>query len=189
MSGDINIPNYIIENIPDKNDYALLNNIIHKIKVNHRYENIVKRMFDEKYINFYDGSQSFDEIIIDMTKTLELNNCIKDAIEFSNDVIQREKYYPTTMGRQFAIPHPLVVFANKTTVSVAILDKPISHNEKEVKLIFLLAIENKLDDDVNTLFQVLKQIAMDKNALRELSDVSSREEFLTNLIYTIKNKQ
>lgn len=189
LAGDINIPNYIIENIPDKNDYALLSNIIHKIKVGYKYENIVKRMFSEGYIHFYDGSKNFNEIIKEMAKTLEDGKCIKDTTEFSNDVIEREKYYPTTMGRQFAIPHPLAVFANKTTVSVAILNKPITHNKKELKLIFLLAIENKLDDDVNTLFQVLKQIAVDKNALRQLSEVNNKEQFLTNLIYIIKNKQ
>lgn len=186
---DVNIPSYVIEGIPYKSDYDLLNGVIHKIKINHRYENIIKRMFNNEFINFYHGSQTFDSVITDMAKNLEANNRINNAEIFIEDVLQREKFYPTIIGKQFAIPHPLTTFANKTTVSVALLDKPILHNGKEVRLIFLLAIENRLDDDVNILFQFFKQISLNKDILKELIYIKNKEEFYKKIIYLAKNMQ
>lgn len=185
----INIPSYIIENIPYKTDVDLLNSLIYKIKINHRYENITRRMFDENFINFYTNNQSFESIINDMSLSLEKNGRIESAKEFAYDVISREEIYPTTLGRYIAIPHPLSTFAKQTTVSVAIIDKPIIFNGREMKVIFLLAIENKMDDDVNTLFQFFKQIAMNKKMFKNLFDVTDKKDFIEKMIYISKNIQ
>ena len=69
------------------------------------------------------------------------------------------------------------------------LDKPILHNGKEVRLIFLLAIENRLDDDVNILFQFFKQISLNKDILKELIYIKNKEEFYKKIIYLAKNMQ
>ena len=182
-----NIPSYIIENIPYKNDIELLNSLIHNIKINHRYENIIKKMFDEKFIKFYKNNENFETIIKDMSLNLEKNQKIENAEEFSSDVIYREKIYPTTLCKYLSIPHPLITFAKKTTISIAITDKPIIYNGREMKIIFLLAIENKIDDDVNTLFQFFKQIALDKKLLKILLDINNKKEFIEKIIYISKN--
>ena len=186
---NITTPSYVIENIPYKTDYDLLNSLIHKIKINHRYENITRRMFDKKFIKFYNNNESFEDVIKDMSLTLEKNKRIESAKKFSDDVIEREKIYPTAVGRYFAIPHPLATFAKQTTVSVAMLDKPVICDGREMKIIFLLAIENKIDDDVSTLFQFFKQIALDKKLFKSLLDVKNKDEFMEKMIYISKNIQ
>ena len=67
---NITRPSYVMENIPYKTDYDLLNSLIHKIKINHRYENITRRMFDKKFIKFYNNNESFEDVIKDMSLTL-----------------------------------------------------------------------------------------------------------------------
>lgn len=186
---NIIVPSYVIENIPYKTDFDLLNSLIHKIKINHRYENITRRMFDERFIKFYHNNEGFEEIIKDLSQILEEHGRIESWKRFSEDVISREKIYPTTLGKYFAIPHPLTTFAQKTTVSVAVLEKPMVYHDREMKILFLLAIENKVDDDVNTLFQFFKQIALDKKLFQNLLDVQDKYEFINKMIYISKNIQ
>ena len=186
---NIVVPSYVIENIPYKTDFDLLNSLIHKIKINHRYENITRRMFDERFIKFYHNNEGFEEIIKDLSQTLEEHGRIESWERFSEDVISREKIYPTTLGKYFAIPHPLTTFAQKTTISVAVLEKPMVYHNREMKILFLLAIENKVDDDVNTLFQFFKQIALDKKLFQNLLDVQDKYEFIDKMIYISKNIQ
>ena len=181
------VPHYVIEGIPDRNDAILVNNIVYKIKISYKYESIIKKMFSNEFINIYDKSYSFDEIIREMGRQLEGHERIEDAREYVEDVLQREQNYPTAIGSSFMIPHPLTTFALKTTVSVALMKKPVIHNDKEIKMIFLLAIENKIDDDVSSLFQFFKQIALNKEAFNKLVEVSDKEEFLSQLIYLSKN--
>lgn len=181
------IPHYVIEGIPDKNDAILVNNMVYKIKISHKYESIIKKMFSNEFINIYDKSYSFDEIIGEMGRQLKRHERIEDDREYVEDVLQREQNYPTAIGSSFMIPHPLTTFALKTTVSVALMKKPIIHNDKEIKMIFLLAIENKIDDDVSSLFQFFKQIALNKEAFNKLAEVSEKDEFLSQLIYLSKN--
>lgn len=181
------IPHYVIEGIPDKNDAILVNNMVYKIKISHKYESIIKKMFSDEFINIYDKSYSFDEIIREMGRQLKRHERIEDDKEYIEDVLQREQNYPTDIGSSFMIPHPLTTFALKTTVSVALMKRPIIHNDKEIKMIFLLAIENKIDDDVSSLFQFFKQIALNKEAFNKLVEVSDKDEFLSQLIYLSKN--
>lgn len=181
------VPHYVIEGIPDKNDVILVNSMVHKIKVSHKCERIIKKMFSNEFINIYDKDYSFDEIIREMGKQLKRYERIENQNEYIEDVLQREQNYPTTIGNSFMIPHPLITFARKTTVSVALMKKPIIHNDKEIKMIFLLAIENKIDDDVSSLFQFFKQIALNKEAFNSLIEVSNKDEFLSQLIYLSKN--
>ena len=184
---DIKADNYIIDKIPNENDHILLSQIINKIRINYRYENLIKRMLDVDFINFYDKGESFEDIILDMSKNLKRKNRIYDLNRYVEDVLSREKNYPTNIGKYFIIPHPIITFAKKTTISVAILDKPIIVNDNEIKLIFLLAIENKMNEDINLILEFFKKLAPDKNKLNSLIKSKTKEEFVRKIINLAKN--
>ena len=44
---------------------------------------------------------------------------------FYEDVLLREKNYPTNLGLQMMVPHALFTFADKTGIEVALLKKTI----------------------------------------------------------------
>lgn len=184
---DTKVDNYVIDKIPNENDYILLGQIINKIRINHKYENLIKRMLDVDFINFYEGIKSFEEIIFDMSEKLKRKDRIYDLNIYVEDVLIREKNYPTNIGKYFVIPHPLIIFAKKTTISVAILDKPTIVNNDEIKLIFLLAIEDKLNEDINLILEFFKKIALDKNEVNSLTKTKSKEEFMRRIINLAKN--
>ncbi|WP_077298479.1 BglG family transcription antiterminator [Virgibacillus pantothenticus] len=177
------IPCHVIERIPERSDYYSLTNTIHKIKNSNRYEKLILRMFSKEFVEIYEDPQlTFEELIENMAQKLKQYHRINDLEGYVKDVIQREENYPTTIGKHFMIPHPLSSFANKTMVHVAVLKKPIYHNGEKIKMVFLLAIENKMDDDVSTLFQFIQQLALDKDSISSLLEVDGKETFLKKII-------
>lgn len=184
---DIKVDHYIIDRIPNENDHILLSQIINKIKINHKYENLMKRIIDVDFINFYTGEKIFEDIIFDMSKKLKERDRIYDLNIYVEDVLNREKNYPTNIGNYFIIPHPLTTFAKKTTISVAILDKPIIVNNKEIKLIFLIAMENKMNEDVNLILEIFKKLAPDEEELNSLTKTKTKEEFKRGIINLVKS--
>lgn len=184
---DIKVDNYIIDKIPNESDYILLSQVINKIRINNKYENLMKRMLDVDFINFYEKEETFEDIIFDMSKRLKEKNRIYDLNKYVEDVLSREKNYPTNIGKYFIIPHPLTSFAKKTTISIAILDNPIIVNEREIELIFLLAIENKVNKDVKLILEFFKKLALDKNKLKRLIKTKEKEEFMREIINLAKN--
>lgn len=182
MTINSDIPYYMIDRIPEPSDYYLINNIIHKIKMSYKFENIIKKMFNSKFIHIFDKEHTFEDIITYMAEQLYKENIINDLDVYVDDVLQREINYPTNIGKHLMIPHPIVSFANKSTVGVAVLKKPLIHNGMEIKLIFLLAMENKIDDDVSALFQLIKQFALNKEYLNDLIKIEDKNNFVDKLI-------
>lgn len=80
------------------------------------------------------------------------------------------------------IPHPLMNFAKKDAIGVAVLKKPIHVHGKEIQLIFLLAMEQKQNDQIGILFQFFKHMAMEKTSIGMLSAIETEQEFVDVLI-------
>ena len=80
------------------------------------------------------------------------------------------------------LPHPLVTFAKKTAIGAAVLKQPLRMQEKEIQLIFLLAMERKQNEQFGVLFELFRHIAGDRQAVRRLAAVETAEEFADVLI-------
>jgi len=184
----LEIPQFNIDQLPGSKDYDLIKNLIHKLIVGSKYEKIIREMFSIEFINFYE-EDTLNSLITNMSNDLQEKKYINNAQEFSKDILEREDIYPTPIEHGVTILHALSSFANKSVVSVAILNKPIKYRDTKIHIIFLLAIENKLDYDVNKIFHFSKQLLSNKKALEDLKAINSGADFLEQLIYYSRNLQ
>ena len=67
-------------------------------------------------------------------------------------------------------------------MAAAILKPPVTICKKAVKVIFLLAIEGRPNDDVSILFEFFKQVAMNENLVNTLYEAKDETDFLNHLI-------
>ena len=102
--------------------------------------------------------------------------------EYVEDILQREVNYPTCIGDWFMLPHPLVTFAKRTAIGVAVLKEPLHKHGKNIQLIFLLAMEPKQNEKIGILFQFFTHMALEKATIGMLSAVENEDEFLESLI-------
>lgn len=180
-----NIPIYIIEGIPDNKDLDKLNDIVHRIKIGRKFEGVIRKFFDTNLVRIYSEEISLKQAIINGAN--KLKNNILDLNKYIEDVLVREENYTTIIGESLMVPRPINTFSNKTLVSPIILKKPISHNGKNIRIIFLLTIEDKLDYDLSTIFEFFKRLALNKELLKSLIDIDNEEDFIENLINLSKN--
>lgn len=120
-----------------------------------------------------------------MSKKLHDSGFISDTKGFYEDVLLREKNYPTNLGSQMMVPHALFTFADKTGIEVALLKKPFEHHGNQVQLVFLLALEKKRNDEMNLLFQFFNQIVSHKKYMHALLQSEDSDAFIKNL-YSFK---
>lgn len=184
----LEVPQFNIDQLPGSKDYDLIKNLIHKLIVGSKYEKVIREMFIKEFINFYE-EETIESLINKMSKDLQEKKHINNGQEFSKNILEREKIYPAAIEHGVMILQSLSSFANKSIVSVAILKKPIKYRNKKIHIIFLLAIENKLEHDVNKIFYFSKQLFLNKKALDDLISMQTGEDFLEQLIYYSKNLQ
>ena len=176
------INTFRIEGIPNRNTQNAINALIHKIRMNYRFREIIKEHFDKKIIRIYTEKKTFADVIQDLSEMLKEEEYISDVNEYVDDVLQREIIYPTCIGDWFMIPHPLVTFAKKTAIGVAVLKQPLCMHNKNIQLIFLLAMEPKQNEKIGILFQFFTHMALEKTSISMLAAVENEKEFLDCLI-------
>lgn len=93
-------------------------------------------------------------------------------------VMEREAYMSTVYLHGVCIPHPIEICAKKNLISVCILENPIVYEEKEVKIIFMVAL-TKDDYEVHKdITKKLYQLMNDEKRLERILDAKTLEEFL-----------
>ena len=177
------VATFKIEGIPNQYTQTSMNALIHKIRMNYRFREIIKEHFNQKTIRIYNEKVEFEQVIRELSEALKAEDYLYDVDEFVNDVLQREVNYPTFIGDWFMIPHPLVTFAKKTSIGVAVLKKPIRMQEKEIQLIFLLAMERKQNEQIGVLFQFFRHMALERSFIGKLAAVETGEEFVDVMIH------
>ena len=185
------IPVFWVSGIPNQQDFSALNGFIRRMRVSRRFSIIVNKYFNPQCVKIFakestpaewNGTVSFETVIQTLSVRFKEQDKIGTVEEYVEDVLSREINYPTVIGESVMIPHPLMTFAKETAVAAAILKPPITVGKKAVKVIFLLAIEGRPNDDVSILFEFFKQVAMNDNLVHTLYEAADEKDFLNRLI-------
>lgn len=102
---------------------------------------------------------------------------------FLSSVLEREALSDTTMDPLFAIPHSLSPSSTKTKVSVALLDQPLdwSAGSKEVRIVFLLAVQAGDRVNIEYLYGLLLSITNDRRLQHDILSSQGFADFLAIL--------
>lgn len=101
--------------------------------------------------------------------------------QFLSSVLEREALSDTTMDPLFAIPHPLNPTSAKTKVAVAVLDHPVdwSAGSKDVRIVFLLAIQAGDRANIEYLYDLLLNITNDRRLQHSILGVDSFDTLMS----------
>lgn len=176
------IETFTIKRIPDHYTQTALNALIYKIRKNYHFRKLIKEVFHENTVRIFDEKKNFEEVIWELATALKGEGVLADVKSYVEDILLREVNYPTYVGDWFMIPHPLMNFAKKTAIAVAILKKPIHMHDREIQLIFLLAMEQRINDQIGVLFHFFKHMALEASSIDMLSSVKTEKEFIDTLV-------
>lgn len=92
------IETFVISGIPNRDTKTAMYALIYKIRKNYRFHELIKEVFHEKTVFFFHEKVEFEEVIWKLSDALEKEGCLDHTQEYVEDVLQREKNYPTNIG-------------------------------------------------------------------------------------------
>lgn len=97
---------------------------------------------------------------------------------YVESVIEREERFSTIYQNGVCGPHSLVQMANVDSIGVALLKNPITYNNKEVNIIFLINIKKGHIRIHQEIGEFIVKLMEDRNTVKQLKEVRKYEEFL-----------
>ncbi len=99
--------------------------------------------------------------------------------DYLNSVLARETMSSTSFIQGFAIPHSLNTDSiNNSSISIMILNKPITWDNYEVQIIFLLTIKNMESEVMKLFFNWMSDLSSDISKLSTILKSKSFEDFI-----------
>lgn len=151
-------------------------NTIEREKANKLFSNqLLGLMKPENFFSGLDFDQPVDAIEFMCNQLIE-NGDINEA--FKEEVLKREDDSPTSFVYSFAIPHAMSSNAYASSLSIALLNKPIKWGEYEVKLVMLLALREEDREIFRLFFNWLAKLIMSADNFSRLLDSQNYLEFI-----------
>ena len=169
-----NIPFFSLVDINDKAKLNQINNLIDTNQIgetNKKYE--LSDLIHKEDIFVDLQVKSKEEVLKYMSKKLREKGYVTK--NFYKKVVERDNLFPTELSDEIAIPHTDGIDVIRPAISIAILKKPIVWSKSKVKIILLLAVDQKCFNPLSTLlsfietdeFKKIKNIK-DRDFIREM---------------------
>ena len=167
-------------------NFALKNKDVESIsrfinRINVKKEQKESAFFDEElFFRFHEVSNK-ESLIRILCDKLKEKGIVED--EFIDSVLEREELGNTNMNDVFALAHPMKLCARETKVAVAILDQPILWGKEEtVKIVFLLAIKQGVQKDIEHLYDSFIKIVNDSKLQQKIIHSKDYNDFISTMV-------
>lgn len=117
-----------------------------------------------------------EEVITSMYNSLYASGYVKKG--YLEDMLQREKIGPTTIGNGVAMPHGSPELVNKSILAVTTLQDPVSWEDDKVDIVFMVCIAKDDVDKARTIFKGLYEIIDSSQTLNLLRKAKNRDEII-----------
>lgn len=119
-----------------------------------------------------DKKDVINKMVSEVKKNFKVDEGIIEEIE------KREKLAPTEFDNLIAIPHPLNASSEKTFISIAILEKPIIWDQKEVQLVALFMIQKNHNKNLQDLYSKLGNFMTNEEKIKKVIEKRNYEYFI-----------
>ena len=107
--------------------------------------------------------------------------------EFYDLVMKRESMLETAYGNWVALPHPYKTVSKETFVCTALLDEEIMWGTQKVKAVFLVAVSDNKNEDLDEFYDDFFDFVLNKENIKSLLEDQTFENLLT-LLEKLKEK-
>lgn len=186
---DLNLDNkYIVTISPllAQSDFEQLHQIIKRYKVDSnriKLFAILKELTSIDYFWSASSSTNREDVLNQMISKLLKDNIINHT--YKGEVDERERLSSTAFNL-VAVPHALQYNAKESKLAIFINSKPISWDESNVHIVFLLVTNNDDKKLFVDLFDVLSNFFEDTKLQTELINTKKLDEFIEVFVKGIK---
>ncbi|KJD47294.1 BglG family transcription antiterminator [Paenibacillus terrae] len=137
--------------------------------------------FSEGLFEYVRQPGDYFQVLRTLTANLLEQHMISDGEEFYQSVIEREQMQSTVLANLIALPHAMDYISTKTAISVGVLEEPIKHEGRKIKLVMLVAINPKEKEELNRLYSMIERI-LETDHVKALTSAENFQAFMANLM-------
>lgn len=181
LNKKFNMPVVYINELIDDVDLLKIKNVVNMNNDLSVYneKNDFLSLFRKDMFNILDSNEEYMDIIESMGNSIESKMYAHKG--YTSYVLEREEHMSTIYDNGIAIPHPINVCGTKNIVNVTILKNKVLHKGKEVKIIFMVALEKEKLRYHEIITRVLFKVMQDEKLVEKIRKSKSYEEFLINI--------
>lgn len=183
LERDFSIPVIRISPFLDEKDRQLINRALNTDGVGNKVTwlcfEIEKFFRQELFVNNLAFNDKFQVIDFMANELYDKGYVPKNYYEL---VMEREKLSSTSFGNLVAIPHPIIMNAYETVISVAILNKPILWGNYYVQLVLMFAIKAGDRKNLDYFYNHIVEVIDDAKKVKFLTDSKDFMDFKSRLI-------
>ena len=173
------IPTITVDFALNNQDIEAISKFLTSISLNKMKKS--NKFFDKNLFIHLDGIYSKESLLKQMCQLMEKQNIVDS--NYFDCVMERENLAKTNMNEVFALPHPMRLCAKDTKVAVAIIDKPLTwYQQDTVQIIFLLAIKQGDQQDIEHLYDIFIEIVNNAKLQQSIIHSYNYDNFINNLL-------
>lgn len=147
----------------------------HKKEFEQYLRQLIIPEFFERKKGFKSQKECIDHMVKNMTKLGYVDN------SFKKDVLERERISSTAFGN-FAIPHAMKMYANKTGMSIVITENPIEWNDKNVNLVIMMCFNKNERYMFNEIYEPITMILSEAENVKKILGAKTYDEFINLMV-------
>lgn len=136
----------------------------------------LKHYLDHEFVFFESRYPSRHEIVKDLTDRLYKKNMVTE--QYRQSILEREAAGGTDLPTGVAVPHGNPAFVKKTTICIAVNEKPVKWIEHHVRVVILICIAEQDMKNVKNILSEIYPLIDDKDFVEERFIHSTKEEFM-----------
>lgn len=185
---EIDKSNYIIKINPFLNDVDIEKTsvLIKYIKDNKKAEELINNLEMFTNENIFRATNEFqnkNECIEYVTNIMIEKNIVSN--NFKSEIIERENLGSTNFGG-IAVPHSMVMNANKTSIFIVASSEGILWGDELVYLVLFVAVEKKDSKIFGNLLENIINLLSEIGNIYKLKEMKNYKDFLFNIVELIK---
>lgn len=186
LEKQLDVPVINIFQLPNDHDRNQIEKFISHQAMLSQSDHIFHEIFDKNRVIFIDDECEYEEILERCTNKLAQDEKIENAHRFMKDILKREEVYPTYIDHGCYMPHPLTNTAKSSAISIAVVRNTLEYKAKPVKLLFVTALEPKIDPDLRLVYKLINTIATTSSFVSMLTESENQQEFIDYLQHVIQ---
>lgn len=176
------IPSVLINIFVTKRDQDILKQKIdelHKEKDKKEFNQYLREMILPEFFERKNDLHTQIECIDYMYQKFKNKGYVNTS--FKEEVLKRERISSTAFGN-FAIPHAMKMYANKTGINIIISDQPIQWSDKSVNLVIMMCFNKNERYMFNEIYEPITMILSESENVKKILTSKDYDEFIQNLV-------
>ena len=182
LEKEFNVPIIQIHELLDKEDLLMIQKFLEYDHIDQLSlldkTNEIDEIFNKNYFKV-GNEKNYIDLLTKMADELSEHGVA--TMDFTHNVLERESYMSTIFFNGVAIPHPIQLCSYQNVISVYILEKPIIHNDKEVRIVFMISLRQEDYNRYKDITKLFYRLMQDEQAVKKICRSKSFENMIVIL--------